>query len=142
MDGRNRAVLIDTSFLVALTVSRDPNHAKAVAALRTLRPPLIVPMPVFPEVFYLVTIRLNYLAARNLYDRLQREPFVVEPLTLDDRIRIGSIMDKYHDAEFDFVDMAIMAVAERLKITRICTFDRRDFPVFRPQHCDYLELLP
>jgi hypothetical protein len=24
----------------------------------------------------------------------------------------------------------------------IYTFDRRDFRGFRPQHCDYLELLP
>ena len=35
-----------------------------------------------------------------------------------------------------------MAIAERLNITRIATFDRRDFSIFQPSHCDYLELLP
>jgi hypothetical protein len=35
-----------------------------------------------------------------------------------------------------------MAQAERLNIARIATFDRRDFSVFRPKHCEYLELLP
>jgi len=51
-------------------------------------------------------------------------------------------MDEYSDAQFDFVDVSIMALAERLHITRICSLDRRDFSIFRPSHCDYLELLP
>lgn len=29
-----------------------------------------------------------------------------------------------------------------LAITRICAFDRRDFSIFRPRHCDYYDLLP
>ena len=35
-----------------------------------------------------------------------------------------------------------MAQAERLNITHVATFDHRDFEIFRPTHCDYLELLP
>jgi hypothetical protein len=35
-----------------------------------------------------------------------------------------------------------MALSERLQITQVCTFDRRDFSIFRPTHYDYLELLP
>ena len=35
-----------------------------------------------------------------------------------------------------------MAIAERRKITRIATFDTRDFGFYQPTHCDYLELLP
>ncbi len=52
------------------------------------------------------------------------------------------IMEQYQDAAFDFTDAAIMALTERLNIKRGCTFDRRDFSVFRPLHCEYLELLP
>jgi len=48
----------------------------------------------------------------------------------------------YADAGFDFVDCCIMALAERLQITPIYTFDHRDFAIFRRQHCPYLELLP
>lgn len=51
-------------------------------------------------------------------------------------------MRKYRDAELDFVDCCLTALAERLNITRICTFDRRDFSIIRPKHTDYLELLP
>jgi len=56
--------------------------------------------------------------------------------------RATEIMEQYHDANLDFVDCCIMAQTERLNISSVCTFDRRDFSLFRPRHCDYLELLP
>lgn len=51
-------------------------------------------------------------------------------------------MDFYQSARFDFVDCCIMALSERLNITQVCTLDRRDFSIFRPGHCPFLELLP
>jgi predicted nucleic acid-binding protein len=48
----------------------------------------------------------------------------------------------YASARLDFVDCCLMALSERLNITQICTYDRRDFSMFRPAHCDYLTLLP
>ncbi len=51
-------------------------------------------------------------------------------------------MDNYRSAKFDFVDCCIMALTERLNIRQVCTLDRRDFPIFRPKHCPFLELLP
>jgi predicted nucleic acid-binding protein len=44
--------------------------------------------------------------------------------------------------QFGFVDCCILAIAERLNITRICTFDRRDFQTFATTHRERLELLP
>lgn len=56
--------------------------------------------------------------------------------------RAAEIMEQYADADLDFVDCCIMALAERLNITEVCTLDQRDFSIFRPAHCDYLEILP
>jgi uncharacterized protein len=39
-------------------------------------------------------------------------------------------------------DASIVALAERLGVTRIATVDRRDFTVVRPKHVPALELLP
>jgi predicted nucleic acid-binding protein len=39
-------------------------------------------------------------------------------------------------------DCCIMTLSERLNITQVCTFDQRDFLIFRPKHCDYLDILP
>jgi predicted nucleic acid-binding protein len=55
---------------------------------------------------------------------------------------MSEIMTTYHDAKFDFVDCSLMALAERLAITVICTLDQRDFSIFRPNHSDHLTLLP
>jgi predicted nucleic acid-binding protein len=52
------------------------------------------------------------------------------------------IMLDYDDSAFDFVDTAIMALAERLNIETVYTLDRRDFGIFRPRHCKFLKVLP
>jgi len=51
-------------------------------------------------------------------------------------------MTQYKTAKLDFTDTAIIAIAERLNITHILTFDRRDFSIIRPKHVDYFKLLP
>ena len=45
------------------------------------------------------------------------------------------------DSSF-IVGCCIMALAERLGITQIATFDRRDFNIDRPRYCESFELLP
>ena len=135
-------VLIDTSFLLALAVTRDPNHALAQTTINIINTVFVLPIPVMPELFYMISVRANYKAAVNNFGYLQRAGFQVEPISLTDRERMAEIMAKYLDAQFDFVDIAIMALAERLEITQILTFDRRDFTIFRPRHCAYLELFP
>ncbi len=57
-------------------------------------------------------------------------------------LRMQEILSQYESAKFDFTDVAIMAQAERLNVTRVATFDRRDFSIIRPTHCKFLELLP
>lgn len=136
------AVLIDTSFLVALAVRSDSNHTSALEVLPTLKGERVLPIPVMPESFYMVSVRLHYRAAVKLYSYMQNSDFKIEPLTLSDRLRMSEIMTQYLDAEFDFVDLALMTIAERLNITQVCTFDRRDFSIFRPKHCSHFELLP
>jgi len=51
-------------------------------------------------------------------------------------------MRRYESAKFDYTDAAIMALSERLNITQVYTFDRRDFAIFGLRHVASLELLP
>jgi predicted nucleic acid-binding protein len=53
--------------------------------------------------------------------------------------RIANLLDKYADTDLDFSDAAI---AERYGITKIATFDHRDFSIIRPRHTAFFELLP
>jgi hypothetical protein len=90
----------------------------------------------------MITDRVHYAEAISAYRRLHQGAFHIERLSDADIERMLEIMEQYADARFDFVDVSIMAIAERLGITEIYTFDRRDFSAFRPTHCRYFELLP
>lgn len=74
--------------------------------------------------------------------RLVEMKYEVTPLADSDLSRTADLLDQYHDSRLDFVDASIVAVAERLSITRILTLDQRDFRLVRPRHAEYLELLP
>ena len=63
-------------------------------------------------------------------------------MTTEDLSRVHQILESYADNQLDFTDAAIVAMAERLAITRVYTLDRRDFSIIRPKHCDYFEILP
>ena len=78
----------------------------------------------------------------RFFNMLQNTAFQIEALTTEDLARMSEIMAMYEDNAFDFVDVSIMALSERLNITDIYTFDRRDFTVFRPKHCVSLTLFP
>jgi hypothetical protein len=134
--------LVDTGFLLALFNARDRYQKQAVQLVKSESKSLIIPAPVFPELFYMMSERTGYRDAVRALDELAHSDYRIEPLLQADMRRMSVIMKQYEDARFDFVDVSIMALAERLNITRICTFDRRDFPIFRPAHCDALELLP
>ncbi len=81
-------------------------------------------------------------ASSKFFRSLYASGVAFEPVGKNDLLRIEEIMSFYADAKLDMVDCCIMALAERLNITQICTFDRRDFSIFRPKHCKFLELLP
>lgn len=134
-------ILVDTSFLYAFYNQDDDLHQRAVAGIRADLG-LLIPQVVLVETTYLFKERAGVLAAVRFLDTITVSQPPLESITYPDLARVRDIMSTYADARFDFVDCCIMALAERLNITQIYTFDRRDFTIFRPQHCPYLELLP
>jgi uncharacterized protein len=134
--------ILDTSFLFALTDKSDRNHQRVLAVAQSVNEALVLPIVVLPEICYLVASRLGHQAMRHLVSSLITEAIRVEPVTVDDLVRVHEILEQYADSQLDFTDAAIVTIAERLTITRIYTLDRRDFSIIRPCHCDYFELVP
>jgi predicted nucleic acid-binding protein len=56
--------------------------------------------------------------------------------------RMAELVRRYADFPLGAADASVIAVAERLKTTRIATLDHRHFRAVRPAHCDAFELLP
>ncbi len=133
-------VLMDSSFLYAITDQSDRFHNPARAYVRDNRVEFMIPDVVLTEVTYSLRKLVGKRAEIAFLAAQASSLTQLVPITHSDLARVHAIMSKY--TQFDFVDCCILAIAERLNITHICTFDRRDFQAFIPAHCERLELLP
>ena len=135
-------LLVDSGFLYALLDTNDRYHA-AVRAVREMEmETAIVPDIVLVEVAFLARGSGGVPAVIKLLTAFERLSFPLTPITMADLARAKEKLQTYSDARFDFVDCCLMALAEWLNITQVCTIDRKDFLIFRPAHCPYLDLLP
>ncbi|MDQ3257088.1 MAG: PIN domain-containing protein [Acidobacteriota bacterium] len=134
--------LLDTGFLYAPLNRREQQHAAVLAVTRTLREPIVLPIPAITEVAYLLLRDVSSEAVADFIESFAISDMVLEAPQSSDYTRAAEIIRQYADAPVDFVDAIIVAIAEQLSITRILTIDRRHFYMFRPRHCPAFELLP
>lgn len=134
--------LLDSNFLYAVYDADDKYHERAMVFLEGSSYRLHLPEVVLPEVTFLLRQIGGAPTAAKFLDEISRTGMPLECIQWPDIQRARGIMLRHADAHLDFVDCAIVALAERLKISRICTFDRRDFSMIQPAHARYLELLP
>jgi len=135
-------ILIDSGFLVAIFNKADHNHdsASRFASENTILG--VVPDVVLTEVAYLLRRDGGMQAVDTFLRSFNTLNLPLECLLSTDLKRAQEIMSGYPESRLDFVDCCIMALAERMNVTQILTYDRRDFAIVRPRHCEYLELLP
>jgi len=98
--------------------------------------------PVVAEVGYLLGreagARVESMFLRSLAD----EDFQVVELSPTDYGRMAELVDQYADLPLGTTDAAVIALAERLRVSEVATLDRRHFTVVRPRHVSALTLLP
>jgi predicted nucleic acid-binding protein len=134
------AVLLDTGILYAYYDRSDAWHERSLRLLRSEQRGLVVPAPVLPEVDHLLGVRLGAKARFAFYEGLAEGHYFVADLPRSAYTRVADLNRQFADLELGFVDAAIVAIAESLRLPRIATTDRRDFePLARVLS---LELLP
>jgi len=137
------AYLLDSGFVYAQLNGKDEWHQKVSKATEIAeREPIILPVPAITEIAYLLGRDLGVDAAAYFIETLNATNIVLENPTSEDYTRSAEILRKYNDANIDFVDVCIVAMAERLNITKILAVDRRHFSLFKPKHCKSFEILP
>jgi hypothetical protein len=138
-------ILCDTGPLVAAALSNDDHHRACVDMLTGLHLAgrrLLLPAPVTAEVGYLLA-REAGAAAESLFLRSVADgDFEPVDLTADDYGRMAELVGEYADLPLGTTDAAVIALAERLRITEVATLDRRHFSVVRPRLTTALVLLP
>lgn len=135
-------LITDSCFLVVLYDGSEAHHPKSFDFAANRLETILVPHVVSPEAGFLLRRNLGYAISFDFFDFFDHSFVRLVPVLEEDLARVYEITRQYDCARFDLVDCCIMAISERLRITRIATFDRRDFSVFRPRDCEYLELLP
>lgn len=82
------------------------------------------------------------MAQEALWEMIEAGAVEMLPLTVDDIPRMKELMRKYRDLPMDLADAALVRVAEREKLRRIFTLDRRDFQIYRPARIGRFAISP
>lgn len=134
------AILIDAGPLVALLHRDDQHHQKCVEALTEIRDPLVTVWPAFTEAMYL--LNFSWRAQDALWELVLEGIVRLLPVEAEDHRRMRDLMKKYRMLPMDLADAALVAVAERERIRRIFTVDRRDFSLYRPAKIGKFMIVP
>ena len=132
-------ILVDAGPLIALIHSDDRNHERCQTALSTMREPLGTVWPAVAEAMYLLR---TWRSQEVLWKMLDTGGLELLPLEGADLPRLRALMKKYRDLPMDLADAALVRVAERERIQRVFTLDRKDFTVYRPQGIERFMLVP
>jgi len=133
-------VLVDAGPLVALLDRSDSDHASCQQTLISLTGSLGTVWPVLTEAMYL--LRGYPVAQEALWEMIETGAVELLPLGRDDVPRMKELMRKYRDLPMDLADAALVRVAEREKLRRIFTLDRRDFQIYHPARIGRFAIIP
>jgi len=137
-----KALIVDTGILYALADVDDAWHEPSKNFVQNILDILIVPITVIPEICYLLNSNLGQEAEKKFLTAIIQEELKIESMKNEDFRRVWQLLDTYANINIGFVDASLIAIAERLKINRILTTDRKHFSIIRPRHCSAFDLLP
>lgn len=133
-------ILVDAGPLVALIHEDDHQHQRCKEEFVSLREPLGTVWPVLTEAMYL--LRFSWEAQNALWEMVEAGAVQILPLDRSDVPRMKELMRRYRSLPMDLADAALVCAAEREKLRRIFTLDRRDFEVYRPARLGRFSILP
>ena len=133
-------ILIDASPLVALIDGSDRHHDACVIAIRSIRETMLTVWPAFTEAMYFLRISLEL--QDELWQIAETGVIVLADLDAEHRTRMRHLMRKYRDLPMDLADAALVAVAERERISKVFTLDRKDFEIYRPSGIRRFDIIP
>jgi predicted nucleic acid-binding protein len=131
-------VLVDSGFLVALGIRRDPRHQAARQWLQTNGSPLLTPTPVVTESCYFLSPKAKAALLRWIADGKRLRLIDIPPAAHG---AIAAIVEKYATRDPDFTDAALIWAADAVRCARILTVDQSDFEVYRLKGSKRFELI-
>jgi len=124
------AWLLDTGPIVAFLDDTDAAHRVVVRACERFAGRFVTTDAVVVEAMHLVS--RSPAGPGLLIDFLfSSQATIHASMSADDLLQAGELMTKYADVPMDFADATLVLLAARLRITAVCTLDRRGFRTYR-----------
>ncbi len=136
------AVLLDSSAVVAAADTADLNHAAAVGWFEREEEPLLIGALSLAELDVVLQRELGVAAVQAVLEAIRTGALRVVPPTPADLARASELLVEAAEHRPRLADVVLVATAERLRIRRVATFDRRPIAVLRPRHVRALQLEP
>lgn len=136
------AILLDSSAVLAAADQSDLNHRSALAWFSQVDEPLIIGALNLAELDLLLQRELGLRASLALLKSIADGAIRVVAPTSVDLARATELMRETTEYRPRLTDAVLVAMAERLGVTRVAAFDRPPIAIFRPRHVRALELEP
>jgi predicted nucleic acid-binding protein len=136
------AILVDSSAVLAAADRADLNHVAAVAWFRRADEPLLLGALTLGELDVLLQRELGVAASLAVVDAVVSGVMRLVSPSNEDLVRATDLLREAAEHRPRLADALLVAIAERLDIRRVATFDRRPIAVFRPRHVRALHLEP
>jgi predicted nucleic acid-binding protein len=133
-------IILDTSAVIGLMDKKCGKHKYLKRIFTEKENIYILPSATIGEICYMLNSRFGNKIELIFLQEINRS-FHLEILKDEDIFRIVEILKKYDTLNIGYVDASIVAIAERLKINKILTLDRKHFEAAAPRGFDSFDIL-
>jgi len=134
-------IVLDTSAVIGLMDKNYRKHTLLKKIFTEKENVFILPSTTIGEICYMLNSRFGSKIELVFLQEIIKSSFQLELLKDIDIIRSIEILKKYDTLNIGYVDASIIAVAERLKVNKILTLDRKHFEVVAPRGFDCFDIL-
>ena len=138
-------IVCDTGPLIALSNERDEHYVTANNLFRDLHmagETLLLPSTVLAETCYWLNQHGGPDVEAAFLDAVVGGTFNLVDLTSEDVDRMAALVRQFSSFPLGGTDASVVAIAERLDVREIATFDRRHFASITPKGGGHFTLLP
>lgn len=119
-----RMIFVDTSFYIALAISSDTNHEKALAQLARIKEETATSEDVIKETLTIISQRLGKAASVEFYSELRSVTTII-PVTQEHyQAGLAIFLSRKTRKDISIIDCTSTAICRHLKIKKILTFDK------------------
>jgi predicted nucleic acid-binding protein len=135
-------IIADTSGLLALFNTAEPDHLEVARRVAEEHDQLVVSPYVIAELDYLISTRIGVDAELTVLHELAGGAYYLAAIDADQVSSAAAIVDRYRDQQIGVTDASLVVLADRFRTRRVLTLDRRHFGVLRPLSGGRFELVP